>query len=112
MVILAAFFGGAIANRGHDQQADFAFFGTALPVDLSQFLVTHLAIASAVENDGLLPACFGIAPPHLFGGELGLAIKAAPLAGSSSAQDNVFAAAHDQAHVLPCPILLQYGAVA
>src|ERR1035441_9083930 len=85
--------------------------GTALPVDLGQFLDPHQAIAAAVKDLGLLPPGSGIASANLFRGELGHAIEPAALSGRPLTQDNVFAAARHHAHVLRLPIFPQNGAV-
>src|SRR5208337_3581717 len=104
-------FAGAIAHRGHHQQTNRPFPSTTLPVDLGHFLETHLAIAAAVKDLGLLPPGSGIASANLFGGELGHAIETTALSGRPLTQNNVFAAARHHAHVLRLPILPQNGAV-
>src|SRR4051812_26024804 len=111
VVIFASFFGGAVADGRYDQQANFSFLSSSLPVDFGQFLITHLSITPAVKDDNLLPAPSARASPRLFGGELVFAIETASFAGSPLAQDNVFAAAHHQGHILLRPIFLENGAI-
>ena len=103
-IVFAPVLARAIAHGSHDQQADRLLARAALPVDSTEFFIAHFSKAAAMENFRGLPGSDRVSFARQLRGELFLSVEARAFARSALAQDNVFAAARHDGHVVFVPI--------